>query len=76
MDKVPFDELRKIEIPTAVPLVYNLDENLEPIGLPDAVGFRGRFLVDSEKRDAEYLANLEVRVVSHTVSTESQIQRQ
>jgi len=59
LDQIPIDDIRKIEIPTGVPLVYNLDADLKPLGISDDIGFRGRFLVDSAKRDVEYLANLE-----------------
>lgn len=59
LDRIQDDDLRKIEIPTGVPIVYYLDENLAPIDAPDEVGFRGQFLVDSSKRDDEYVANLE-----------------
>jgi len=59
MDQVPVDQIRKIEIPTAVPIVYHLDQDLTPIGEPDEIGFRGKFLVDAEARDAEYVADIE-----------------
>merc|ERR1711939_570307 len=28
-------------------------------GKPDAIGFKGKFLIDAHKRDTEYLANIE-----------------
>ncbi|KAH8054901.1 hypothetical protein JL721_10317 [Aureococcus anophagefferens] len=59
LDSIPPDQIREIEIPTGIPLVYRLDDELRPVGPRDAVGFRGKFLVDSERRDAEYLANAE-----------------
>ncbi|KAJ8602664.1 hypothetical protein CTAYLR_004115 [Chrysophaeum taylorii] len=60
LDKIPVDRIREIEIPTGVPLVYDLDANLAPVGdLSSENGFTGKFLIDKTKRDAEYLANLE-----------------
>ena len=32
------------EVPTATPLVYRLDERLEPLGEPDEHGFSGEYL--------------------------------
>lgn len=31
LDNVPNDEILKLNIPTGIPLVYELDENLKPI---------------------------------------------
>jgi len=59
VDKIPVERIREIEVPTAVPIVYDLDDELNPIGEADAVGFTGRFLIDAGARDAEYIANLE-----------------
>lgn len=58
LDRLPVDRIREIEIPTGVPMVYDLDENLNPVGVPNDVGFTGKFLIDTDKRDAEYRANL------------------
>ena len=59
LDKIPPDMIRDIEIPTGIPLVYRLNDELQPLGPTDDVGFRGKFLIDSTKRDAEYLNNLD-----------------
>lgn len=59
LDKIPVDRIREIECPTGVPIVYDLDENLNPLGEADSVGFRGQFLIDHDKRDDEYRCNLD-----------------
>jgi len=60
LDDIPDDEITKLEIPTGVPLVYQLDSDLKVI--PSARGvepLRGHFLVDPEelKRKQEEVAN-------------------
>lgn len=37
LDNIPEDVIAGLNIPTGVPLVYNLDENLQPIPHPDAI---------------------------------------
>ena len=73
MDNIAIENIRDFEIPTGIPLIYRLSDEMEPIGKPDAIGFKGKFLIDAHKRDTEYLANIEalhtfkhryVRVVS------------
>ena len=60
LDRIPVERIREIEVPTATPIIYALDAKLQPIGDPEpTVGFTGRFLVDRQARDAEYLADLE-----------------
>lgn len=51
LDKMPDDEILKFNIPTAIPLVYDLDENLKPI--------KREFLADEEtlKQAMESVAN-------------------
>ena len=50
LDQVPDDEIVKLNIPTGVPLVYELDDNLQPVSK--------RYLGDAEeiKRKAEAVA--------------------
>jgi 2,3-bisphosphoglycerate-dependent phosphoglycerate mutase len=51
LDKMPDDEILKFNIPTAIPLVYDLDENLHPI--------KRAFLADEEtlKKAMDSVAN-------------------
>lgn len=51
LDKMPDDEILKFNIPTAIPLVYDLDENLQPL--------KREFLADEEtlKQAMESVAN-------------------
>jgi 2,3-bisphosphoglycerate-dependent phosphoglycerate mutase len=51
LDKMPDDEILKFNIPTAIPLVYDLDENLQPI--------KRAFLADEEtlKKAMDSVAN-------------------
>jgi 2,3-bisphosphoglycerate-dependent phosphoglycerate mutase len=45
LDGISADEICELNIPTGVPLVYDLDENLKPIAHPDAIGpLKGRYL--------------------------------
>lgn len=37
LDNIPEDVIPSLNIPTGVPLVYNLDENLKPIKSPLAI---------------------------------------
>jgi len=49
LDNVPDDKIIKLNIPTAVPLVYKLNWRLKPIPLPDhSDGLSGRYLGDPE----------------------------
>lgn len=49
LDNIPDDKIVKLNIPTAVPLVYKLNRRLKPIPLPDhADGLSGRYLGDPE----------------------------
>ena len=98
MDNIAIENIRDFEIPTGIPLIYRLSDEMEPIGAstasarsrrtvsarplpreqreaasmawgrkntrkhtgkPDAIGFKGKFLIDAHKRDTEYLANIE-----------------
>jgi 2,3-bisphosphoglycerate-dependent phosphoglycerate mutase len=38
LDNIPEDTITGLNIPTGVPLVYDLDENLKPVPHPDAIG--------------------------------------
>ncbi|CAB9514609.1 3-bisphosphoglycerate-dependent phosphoglycerate mutase [Seminavis robusta] len=45
LDDISADEICELNIPTGVPLVYELDENLKPIPHPDAIApLKGRYL--------------------------------
>jgi len=60
LDDISDDEITQLEIPTGIPLVYQLDKDLRPIKSTDAVPpLTGRFLVDQEelKRKQEEVAN-------------------
>eukprot|EP00639_Heterosigma_akashiwo_P017287 CAMPEP_0206385876 /NCGR_PEP_ID=MMETSP0294-20121207/15559_1 /ASSEMBLY_ACC=CAM_ASM_000327 /TAXON_ID=39354 /ORGANISM="Heterosigma akashiwo, Strain CCMP2393" /LENGTH=305 /DNA_ID=CAMNT_0053836717 /DNA_START=74 /DNA_END=991 /DNA_ORIENTATION=- len=47
LDDIPSDVICELNIPTAVPLVYELDENLKPIPHPDAIApLKGHYLGD------------------------------
>ena len=47
LDDISADEICELNIPTGVPLVYELDEDLKPIAHPDAIGpLKGRYLGD------------------------------
>jgi len=49
LDNISDNEITELNIPTAVPLVYHLDENLKPIPQKDAIGpLTGRYLGDQE----------------------------
>jgi 2,3-bisphosphoglycerate-dependent phosphoglycerate mutase len=60
VDSISDEEITKLEIPTGVPLVYNLDKELKPISSAGAIApLSGVFLVDPEelKRKQEEVAN-------------------
>jgi len=45
LDNIDASEIAELNIPTAVPLVYELDDNLKPIPHPDGIGaLSGRYL--------------------------------
>lgn len=49
LDGIQEDELERLEIPTGAPLLYHLDEQLQPTRSPDDRGFRGEFLEISDE---------------------------
>ena len=50
LDGISEDEITGLNIPTGVPLVYELDEDLNPIPSPDAIApLQGRYLGDQEE---------------------------
>jgi 2,3-bisphosphoglycerate-dependent phosphoglycerate mutase len=60
LDGISDEEITKLEIPTGIPLVYELDKDLKPIPSPDAVApLTGKFLTDPEalKKAQEEVAN-------------------
>ena len=49
LDNIPEDVIAELNIPTGVPLVYYLDENLKPIPQIDAISpLTGRYVGDLE----------------------------
>eukprot|EP00617_Octactis_speculum_P025432 CAMPEP_0185757078 /NCGR_PEP_ID=MMETSP1174-20130828/15509_1 /TAXON_ID=35687 /ORGANISM="Dictyocha speculum, Strain CCMP1381" /LENGTH=405 /DNA_ID=CAMNT_0028436339 /DNA_START=18 /DNA_END=1235 /DNA_ORIENTATION=- len=67
LDNIHEDAITDLEIPTAVPLVYHLDANLQPMKNERAVApLSGYFLVDPEE-----LAKLQAAVAAQSVVTES-----
>jgi len=60
LDGISDDEITALEIPTGIPLVYNLDKDLKPIPGEGAVApLSGTFLVDQEelRKKQEEVAN-------------------
>lgn len=50
LDNISSDEILGLNIPTGVPLVYELDENLQPIPHPDAIApLKGRYVGNQEE---------------------------
>ena len=49
LDNIPDNEITELNIPTGVPLVYELDDNLVPIKHKDSIGpLSGYYLGDQE----------------------------
>eukprot|EP00188_Purpureofilum_apyrenoidigerum_P000996 Plantae.Rhodophyta-Purpureofilum_apyrenoidigerum.ctg15073.p1 GENE.Plantae.Rhodophyta-Purpureofilum_apyrenoidigerum.ctg15073~~Plantae.Rhodophyta-Purpureofilum_apyrenoidigerum.ctg15073.p1 ORF type:complete len:282 (-),score=77.23 Plantae.Rhodophyta-Purpureofilum_apyrenoidigerum.ctg15073:170-1015(-) len=49
LDDIPDDKILKLNIPTGVPLLYHLDENLKPIKLDGAAEYvSGKYLGDAD----------------------------
>lgn len=50
LDDIPEDVITELNIPTGVPLVYELDDNMKPIRHSDAIApLQGRYLGDQEE---------------------------
>lgn len=50
LDNISEEEITGLNIPTGVPLVYELDEDLKPIPHPDAIApLSGRYLGNQEE---------------------------
>jgi 2,3-bisphosphoglycerate-dependent phosphoglycerate mutase len=50
LDNISVEDIVELNIPTGVPLVYELDENMQPIPHPDAIyPLKGRYLGDLEE---------------------------
>lgn len=48
MDNISDEKIAQLRIPNGVPLIYTLDENLEPIlDLSDDIGFQAKYLVSA-----------------------------
>lgn len=52
LDQIPDDEITELNIPTGIPLVYELDNDMSPTGGPGASGVSGTFLGDPEAAKA------------------------
>lgn len=49
LDQIPENVITGLNIPTGIPLVYDLDENMRPIPHPDAIApLSGRYIGDLE----------------------------
>ena len=56
LDNIPEDIISELNIPTAVPLVYELDDNLKPIPHKDAIApLSGRYLGNQDEIKARIL---------------------
>jgi len=56
LDDIPSSEITELNIPTAIPLVYELDENLKPIPHPDRIApLNGHYLGNQEEIKARIL---------------------
>mmetsp|Transcript_16390 Transcript_16390/g.33244 ORF Transcript_16390/g.33244 Transcript_16390/m.33244 type:complete len:276 (-) Transcript_16390:110-937(-) len=56
LDEIPDDEIVELNIPTGVPLVYELDEDMKPIPHKDAIApLKGYYLGDQEAIRARIL---------------------
>mmetsp|Transcript_33408 Transcript_33408/g.62111 ORF Transcript_33408/g.62111 Transcript_33408/m.62111 type:complete len:97 (-) Transcript_33408:123-413(-) len=56
LDCIPDDEIVELNIPTGVPLVYELDEDMKPIPHKDAIApLKGYYLGDQEAIRARIL---------------------
>jgi 2,3-bisphosphoglycerate-dependent phosphoglycerate mutase len=52
LDDIPDDAIAELNIPTGIPLVYTLDDDLDPIGDRDADSVRGRYTDPARAREA------------------------
>lgn len=56
LDNISKDEITELNIPTGIPLMYELDEDLKPICQAEAIGpLSGRYLGDQEAIQAKIL---------------------
>ena len=56
LDNIPESEISELNIPTAAPLVYELDDDLKPIPHPDAIApLQGHYLGNQEEIKARIL---------------------
>jgi 2,3-bisphosphoglycerate-dependent phosphoglycerate mutase len=50
LDDISVEDIVELNIPTGVPLVYELDDNMKPIPHPDAIApLKGRYLGNLEE---------------------------
>jgi len=50
LDNIPDDVICELNIPTGIPLIYELDDDLKPIPHPDAIApLQGRYLGNQEE---------------------------
>lgn len=52
LDQIPDEVIPELNIPTGIPLVYELDNAMSPTGRPDASGVSGTYLGDPEAAKA------------------------
>ncbi|CAM9309716.1 unnamed protein product [Choristocarpus tenellus] len=55
LDGIDEESIKSLKIPTGEPFVYDFDRLMQPLGEPDHLGFRGRFvgdLMEGEKESA------------------------
>ncbi|RYH19389.1 2,3-diphosphoglycerate-dependent phosphoglycerate mutase [archaeon] len=47
IDSIEDDDIAHLKIPNGIPLVYTLDDNLQPTDLTDDIGFQAKYLVSA-----------------------------
>lgn len=55
IDGIRDDQIAKLKVPNGIPLVYTLNDNLEPVDLEDDLGFQANYLV-SARNHAKMMA--------------------
>ena len=56
LDDIPSDIIANLNIPTGIPLVYYLDEDLKPLPSPSSISpLQGEYLGDQEEVKARIL---------------------
>lgn len=47
IDSIPSNEVQHLRIPNGIPLVYVLNDKMQPIDMPDDIGFQANYLVST-----------------------------